>query len=57
MIRHAGLPDAEVLAKIWPPVNERKNSRQDKMPPKKHKGKYRKNGKKPEPKWDKNSDE
>ena len=57
MIRHAGLPDAEELAKIWPPVSERRNSRQDKLPPKKHKSKFRKNGKKPEQKWDKNSDE
>ena len=57
MIRHAGLPDAEELAKIWPAGSERRNSRQDKMPPKKRKSKFRKSGKKPEQKWDKNSDE
>ena len=57
MIRHANLPDAEEMAHIWPAGVERKSYRLEKLPPKKRKPKFRGNGKKPEAKWDKKTDE
>ena len=57
MIRHANLPDAEVIAKIWPPGVERKSSHSARFPSKPRKPKFRKSGKKPEAKWDKNGNE
>lgn len=56
MIRHAQSPDAETIAKIWPPGVERR-SRQERFPAKPRKPKFRNKGKKPEAKWDKNGDE
>ena len=65
MIRHANLPDAEEMAKIWPPAPERSRAKQDsskkyrqgKFSPNHKKPKFKNNGKKPDVKWDKNIDE
>lgn len=57
MIRHAGLPDADEMSRIWPKGSERRRSHPDNFPPKRRKPKFKGNGRKPEPKWDKKIDE
>lgn len=57
MIRHAALPDAEDMAKIWPRGSERRKNHPDNFPPKRRKPKFKGNGRKPEAKWNKKADE
>ena len=57
MIRHAGLPDADEMSRIWPKGSERRKSHPDNFPPKRRKPKFKGNGRKPEQKWDKKIDE